>query len=141
VDLTQFRGRFSSESWRTISASFIAGSVFSFPVSWAACATAQGVFAEPVANAFIGISVSFVVYCVAFAALKRRPLSSVIRGLACRVTLEMAFRGLLHVGFMCAGMHAGWASFLAQLISGFGGHMSVPYFIRSESTVLSTKKV
>ena len=123
--------KFFREGWRSISASFIAGALFSFPASWLACVMASGALATPIANAVLGISVSFLVYSAAFSVIAKQPLTRVIFGLALKTGLEISMRGLIHVGLMTAGLTAGWASPSAQLVAGLCGHLSVPFFIKT----------
>ena len=129
--------KFFRDGWRSISTSFIAGGLFSFPASWAACVMASGVLSNPIANALLGILVSFVVYSVAFAVIAGQSLGSVIYRLALKTGVEISARGLMHIGLMYAGLSVTWASPLAQLIAGFCGHLSLPLFIRVQKRSLS----
>jgi len=124
--------------WKSISASFIAGAFFSFPVSWLACVSASGILATPVPNAILGIVVSFIVYSTAFALITKQPIKSVVYRLALKTGLETSARGMIHVGLMSAGFAAASASPISQLIAGLAGHLSIPFFF-SESQSLPRK--
>jgi hypothetical protein len=122
--------RFSRDNLGSISSSFIAGAIFSFPASWAACVLAEDQLRDPIANTILGIVVSFIVYSISFAILARQPFYTVFFGLAMKTGFEISLRGLIQVGLMFGGVTVAVASPIAQLIAGFAGHLSIPFFIR-----------
>lgn len=133
-------GRYLLNGWKSISASFIAG-ILSFPLSWLACATADGILAIPLYNAALGTFVSFVVYVYVFALIEDRTVKSVLKRLGWRLGLELAIRGILHILIMMAGYSAASASLYAQLISGLAGHLSVPYFLAPKFCKVNLAKI
>ena len=123
------------KDWRSISASFISGALFSFPLSWFACSFAQDEFAKPIPNALLGITVSFLVYSLVFSLISRQTFHSVVSALALKTGIEVLLRGIIHVSLMIATVPAAIASPIAQVLAGFIGHLSVPFLLSRSKTV------
>ena len=126
-----------------IAHSALAGAA-SFPISWAVSALAVGKLAAPFANAALGVATSLGVYLAVFyglslwrarnedsergASLYLGKFVDCVKILGLKEVAEMGLRYAFHSGLMAAGLAAGIASPIAQLISGGTGHLAVPFF-------------